>query len=254
MNTKCTELVNYNDIKNQIKPFDLIAFRGGDLVSDLISYLEKYQLSCDDFTHVGLVVTSDILDIPDFKLDKDELYLLESTFSFFPSITHAIPDVTTGQAKFGVQLKKLNEAIPNYIYNDKTKVAWCRLLNNPYDDIQNKLHLKQQMSEFYKQYHNTLYDMDPLDLLGSMFTTCRGLRDFKDKVCHKIWNKCKNLNQYNNPALWQFCSELVASIYQLIGIIPKDVNIKNVLPMDFFGYDQDGLEALVDQPVYIHDF
>src|SRR5436309_2685398 len=105
------QLNNYNDIKDKISPFDLIAFRGGDLASDLICFLQKHQLTCGDFTHVGIVVTSDVLMIKDYQLEEHELYLLESTFSYFPSITHSIPDVTTGKCKFGIQLKKLKDVI-----------------------------------------------------------------------------------------------------------------------------------------------
>lgn len=248
MNTTCYQLTNYNDIQEQIKPFDLIAFRGGDLASDLIHYLQKHQLTCGDFTHVGLIVTSDVLTIDDYKLEEHELYLLESTFSFFPSITHAIPDVTTDQGKFGVQLKKLKQVIPHYIYNNQTKVAWCPLIDNPYDCIDNRLKLKEQMSQFYKDNQNTLYDMDPLSLLGSMFPALRHIRDKRDKVINKI---CSHFKSQHNPALWQFCSELVAHVYQLIGVIPHEMDCKNVLPMDFFGYDQDGIDALVDKPVYL---
>src|SRR5437868_4194060 len=122
----------YSELKNLIKPFDLIAFRGGDVISDLIAVLEKYEVGCDTFTHVGMVVTSEIL--PNQNLDPNKLYILESTFGYqIPLIYDNKPDVITGKGNFGVLLRDLEEIIPWYIYNDKTKVAWCKLLNNPFD-------------------------------------------------------------------------------------------------------------------------
>src|SRR5439155_24159894 len=123
---------------------------------------------------------------------EHELYLLESTFSYFTSITHSIPDVTTGKCKFGIQLKKLKDVIHNYIYNDKTKVAWCKLLNNPFDDVHKQCQLKENFTLFYNQYHQRLYDMDPLSLLGSMFPAVRHFRDKKDILYNKLWNKFQN--------------------------------------------------------------
>ncbi len=40
------------------------------------------------------------------------------------------PDITTGHGKLGVQLRDLEDVIPRYIINEKTTVAWCKLLNN----------------------------------------------------------------------------------------------------------------------------
>jgi hypothetical protein len=225
--------------------------RGGDLISDLISFLEKHQLTHGEFTHVGMAVTSDILpSYNGYILEQNEIYLMESTFSYFPDITHAVPDITTGQGKFGVQIKKLKDVIKNYIYNDKTKVAWCALINNPFDDVEQRPILQQQFVTFFNDYHERLYDMDPIDLLGSMFPSLRQVRDGIDYIINKLWLKCHQL-PHHSPALWQFCSELVANVYQTIGIIPKEIDCKDVLPMDFFGYDEDGLISLVKKPVYI---
>lgn len=55
------EVVPYLQLKPQISPFDLIAFRGGDPISDMIEKLEEFNTGNGDFTHVGMVVTSDVL-------------------------------------------------------------------------------------------------------------------------------------------------------------------------------------------------
>mgnify|MGYP002351034239 FL=1 len=77
----------YKDISNKIKPFDLIAFRGGDIISDLISIVEKYHLGIGDFSHLGMIVTSDILPYyiinnEKIYLDPKKIYIFESTISY----------------------------------------------------------------------------------------------------------------------------------------------------------------------------
>ena len=122
-------LLTYKEIKNDIQSFDAIFFRGGDLISDMIEVLEKYKVSSGVFTHVGMVVTADILPYCNVKglpyhLESNKLYILESTFGYeIPHILEGKCDITTGKGKFGVQLRELEDIIPWYITNDKTKVA-----------------------------------------------------------------------------------------------------------------------------------
>jgi hypothetical protein len=144
-----------------------------------------------------------------------------------------------------VLLRDLEEIINWYIYNDKTKVAWCKLLNNPYDSKDLGV-LKRDFEQFFENYHNRTYDMDLLGLFGALFPQVRSLRDTQDKLLNKIFKKVKGKDF---PA-WQFCSELVANVYQLIGVIDQKFDSKNVLPIDFFGYDRDGIPKLVCEPVY----
>ena len=54
--------VEFIDIKDQIRPFDLLAFRGTDLISHLVLALEEEKTGCNGFSHVGMVVTKEILD------------------------------------------------------------------------------------------------------------------------------------------------------------------------------------------------
>ena len=52
------------------------------------------------------------------------------------------------------------------------------------------------------------------------------------------------------PVDLQFCSELVARVYQKLGIIDQNLDPEDVTPVDFLGYDQDGIPKLVKDPVY----
>ncbi len=263
-------LYTYESIKSQICPFDVMFFRGSDLCSDLISVLEKHQVSSGTFTHIGVIVTKDILpkckvDNGYFELEKDKIYLLESTFSYTIGIAGITTggDVTTGKGKFGVQLREAEKVIPNYIFNDKTRVAFGPLINNPFrrtaedtDDtmINRRTLLKEKFTLFFEDYHQRLYEINAIGLLSAIFPSLRLLRETRDKIYEKLWKKI-NKHATQTPIVnMQFCSELVGNVYQLIGVIGHEFNTKDILPMDFFGQDYDKLPMLVKDVYYIKDW
>lgn len=255
MDLTINNLYTYDDLKLQMKPFDLIAFRGSDTISNLISMVEKLKDHDGTFTHCAMVVDSTILpyyhyDNQQFILEPDTIYLLESTFSFnIPGIMIGVNDVIDKKGEFGVQLRLAAEVIPNYISNNVTRVAYCKLINNPYNNETKDL-LKEQFMSFFTSYHGRFYDLDALGLLGAIFPLLRFLRDERDYIITTLWKKYINDNV--PIAGWQFCSELVANVYQLINIIPPEISTKNILPIDFFGDDE--IKSLVEYPKYIKDW
>ena len=103
-----------------------------------------------------------------------------------------------------------------------------------------------------------MYEMDFISLFAAMFPSLRSLRDFRDNIFTKLYSTLHNYKIINNnslsPADWQFCSELVATIYKEFDIIPNTVNPKDVVPIDFFGCDEDGLPLIVHPPIFIKDW
>ena len=272
-------LVSYEDIRQNIKPFDLIAFRGGDLASRLINVLEKYEVGHGEFTHVGMVVTSDILPLcnitvdettKEIKLIPGKLYLYQSTFTYnVPYISDGMIDVTTGRGFFGVQLCDLEEVIPVYIINKTTKVAYCKLLSNPWELkvgeqqeslTSRRLQIQKDFALFFESHQGRLYEMDPLSLLGAMFPPLRFIRDTQDQIFTSLIKKLNKWGLINisvdsnmTPAGWQFCSELVANVYKLIGVLPDTLNSENILPITFFGYREISA-PIVNAPIYLKDW
>lgn len=261
-----SNLRNFNEIKDQILPFDIIAFRGSGIIGSLISVLEKYQVGVGSFTHVGMVVTADILpscvlDGREFVLEKDKLYLFETTL-----VVGKVADTLTHQHNIGAQLRLLEEVIPNYITNKTSKVAWCKLINNPYEKKDSEFWftnsyrrraLRNKFKQIFEEYHGRMYETDMLGLLGALFPSIRPLRDKRDDFYDAIFKVLHFFGQEkmkNSPGGWQFCSELIINIYQEIGIVPRAFDPKDVLPVDFFGYDNEWLPALVEEPVFIKDW
>lgn len=265
-------LSSYLEIKDKLRPFDLVAFRGGDLISNLVTTLETYAIGIGTFSHVGMIVTSDILPQATangrcVKLIPGKAYLFESTFTYsFAGLGDGIPDIVTGKADFGVQLRDLEEVIPRYIIDEQTKVAWCPLKNNPFNEIPGEAQvnlkkrrgiLRKVFGDFFHRYEDRLYEISIIGLFSAMFPSLRLIRDIRDSIFTALYSTlhlCGLDNNRSGPAGWQFCSELVANVYQDIGVISPSFNPKNVVPIDFFGCDVDGLPALVEPPVFIKDW
>lgn len=265
-------LVSYFDIKDQLRPFDLVAFRGGDLISEMISTMEEYEIGVGAFSHVGMIVTSDILPrakhgSKEFDLVPGHPYLFESTFTYaIGGLGDGIPDVVTGKGDFGVQLRDLEEVIPRYIKDEKCKIAWCRLKNNPFNEIPGEAEanlrrrrtiLRDSFTEFFRHYEDRLYQIDLQSLFAAMFPSLRCIRNIQDAIFTALYTvlyACGLKEDNRGPAGWQFCSELVANVYKDISIIPPEFDAKNVVPIDFFGCDVDNLPSLVEDPLYFKDW
>ena len=207
--------VKFSNIKHELKPFDIILFRGGELVSDAISFVEKIFVGEGDWTHTGMVITTDIIPIKNGVPGK--LYVWESTMS--GKLADGINNVETGDGFFGVQIRDLEKVIDKYDKDGDTKVAWCRLLENPLnkkddetdEEYNQRVELvKENVYKFYKDHNNTTYDYNCLNLLSAVY----------DKM-----PKWKN-NTF-------FCSELVTAIYQVLGLIPKNIDPELMSPVEF---------------------
>lgn len=225
-----------NNIWSNIRSLDLVFFRGSDYVSDLIRYVEgrklcntgKFKIQPDAFSHVGIIVKSDILDDP--RLDDDKVYIWESTMSGI--LNDGVTNID-GRSFLGVQLRDFHEVVEKYGSIPDTKIAIAPL-DESYRELlneierENEISIKEAFTNLFNDLNGTFYDVNPVSLFSSIFKRCRMCRSNSEK----FW-KTEN---------YLFCSELVATIYRHMGIFPYSVNPKNVVPMDFLGFDDDTLE------------
>jgi hypothetical protein len=211
-------------IKNKIKPLDLIVFRGDDPVSDTIAEGEKMLLGNGQWSHCGIVITHDI--VPFNNGVDGKLYVWESTMS--GKLGGGPDDVETGTWKFGVQIRDLEQVIDAYDNDPTTRIGWCPLRNNPLDrkageDEKTWLgrvdQLKKLLTTFNEQKGNETYNYNLIDL-GSTVSNFL----FKCGRC------CGSADKL-------FCSELVAFIYQLIGVLSNSTNAVQVAPVTLLGFD-----------------
>jgi hypothetical protein len=80
-----------------IQPLDVLLFRGVDAVSHAICFFEGKVFGHGDFSHAGVAVTREVLDLP--FLEPGKVYVWESTLSapagFLAHFTDKVPDRET---------------------------------------------------------------------------------------------------------------------------------------------------------------
>jgi len=226
-----------------VKPLDLIVFRGGDFVSNVIRKMEGHQTGRDDISHVEMAITrewcSKIKPVH-LILDHDNNILSwGSTLS--GRLNDGVTNLETGTATFGVQIRSLHDLVTASLRDPAANVGICHLLTNPTVrrpgepeenyNVRVKL-VKWQLATAYEKYMGRTYDANPISLFAAMFPELRPVRDVV------------------TDSDWLFCSELIALIYETIGIISPNVDARNVLPVDFLGGDEDGMTRVCSEPIW----
>lgn len=248
------EAIDYNQIKTQLTDLDLIVFANNDIVSRGIRFFESITNKNGSWSHVGIVVSTN--SIPNIQNAKDnEWYILESTLST-SVVDHQdfkVRDVESGKYVFGVQIRPLEDVLSNY--TRAGRVAWAKLNGNPFtrrgedDDTYNKRikKIQKKLSKVHDKYYHRTYEINPFDCIGA-FQFCGG--SCGNCIC------CDNICSSGNKFV--FCSQIVAIIYQAIGIISKKVIPNKILPVDLYQSDssveyKEGIfpKELVQKPIEI---
>lgn len=227
---------SYLSIKEMLqkaRPCDLIAFKGSEGVSDLIAYMEKRMLPApakgvkDTFSHVGMVISREIVDHP--LMQPGKLYIWESTIS--GRLGQNVYDIDHPNETFlGVIVRPLEELLEAYDdggQNTKAYMAWCPLRKPPRGLGTEAF--KTRFNTIFQKYNGRDYNANALTLFGAIIP---GLR--------KIAQPIENLLGTNECL---FCSELVATVWRDLGIIPSTIKPVNVVPMDLLGCDNEAVPA-----------
>ena len=226
----------------KIDPLDLIVFKGDSTFSKVIAKLEKFQTGSGEISHVEVAINQHWCSRVKSDTDTDFCLSWGSTLS-----TGDAPNVETGEVACGVQIRSMSSVIKGYLSHPGTNVGLCKLLRNPifrregettrcYDQRVGKL--RASLDSAYDDYNGLKYNANPIALLGSVFPQLRPIREKVDVVLDKV----------GSANDWLFCSEFVALLYQRVGVIDDSTNgakdghtmdAKDVLPVDFLGYDAD---------------
>lgn len=224
--SKPDKVYNLNDIKDSIRPLDIVFFRGSDFVSDFISWSQKASIKSSkkfvleskyDFSHCGIVITKEIIDHP--NMIEGRLYVLESTASGI--LGNNVKSID-GKTLVGVQIRDLEALVPAYRSSKKAKVAIGTLKTHPFNTIGHK-EVRNIFQKFFTYVDGKYYDADPI-VLGS--AVCFRARKLKEKLR-------KGGDQFF------FCSELIAELYKRLEMINEKTNVEYCVPMDFLGKDVD---------------
>lgn len=248
----------YAQIVDQIQPFDLIGFRSYNWMGDTVIVAETItnsQLKQAEFSHVGTIVTRELLDLP--QLIPGRLYIFESTTSTTLPGKKKVhpPDIIRKSGWVGVQLRDFENVLTSYTADGRSTVAWCKLKDNPWSDTSKREELRHSFREFFESYHGRLYEMSPITMAASAFPVFRGAREVRHRIISTLIPTPSTLGiegKIIDPNQWQFCSELSTRCYQLIGRIPPHVIPENVVPQDFIEQSNPDIPIIVDLPIYLH--
>lgn len=230
------EGVLYSDCQAQIRPFDVIFFKGDALFSAVISALEKHGNKIPgsgEFSHVAMVINSDVIDHE--KILPGRQYILESVVG--GSFAHNVKNIDN-KVIYGVQIRDLEEVVEAFDKSNKTIVAWGKIINNPLDNMPLG-EIKSRLSEFCSTYVGKTYDANPYSLLSAVFPCLRKCRSNVETLC--------------GTSDWYFCSEIIALAFKHFKIYPDYVNEKDVLPRDIIypEADVDRMPIVINMLIYI---
>jgi hypothetical protein len=233
--------VTFSEIKDTLRPLDLVFFSGSEIISSVIKGLqymhllpsaEEIDVCRGEFSHVGMVVTSAVLDHP--SVIPGEVYIWESVMS---GLLCQDGQTNISGATFGVQLRDLGEVCKNYLSSPKSRIAIGRL-GESFCSFRNDSEMKVKFTRIFDRINGTTYDANPISLLASLYSPLRRLRKYSEIIL--------------KTEEFLFCSELVAVVFSAMGILDDSINPKNVVPMDFLGCDTDGeILCVVGELVYI---
>ena len=244
-------MATYSVLSTKFSPCDLLLFRGSDFISKTIMKVESYEVGYGEYSHVGMVVNSDVLPhIPQLK--KGRWYVLESTCTI-PYVTDGVPDVRTKATRFGVQIRDLELVVNNY--EKKGVVAWAKLNNNPWH--KDKKHTAHKMDKVVNEVGWKPYEYRLINLIAAAFPWFRRGRLWFDEFESEAYHALSTLGFADDKTPKQveemtlFCSQLVALVYRALGVISHDIDPSDVMPVEFLRPRIKSMEGVVQDPIVI---
>jgi hypothetical protein len=218
-----------------IQPLDVILFRGVDPVSHAICFVEAKKLGHGDFSHAGIAVTREALDLP--FLEPGKVYVWESTLSapegFWARFTDKVPDAETQGVRFGVQIRDLELVIPGYSSNGG-KVAWCAYRGNrpPSEE------LRKHMFDLHTEYGHAPYTSNLLEVFGVVFPALHGARDRVDRAHDRVTHVVNSLlerahkhTRIEDAEHHVFCSEWAGIVFKRLGLAEPEFDPRMAAPV-----------------------
>ncbi len=191
-------------------------------MSKAICFMEARRLGRGDFSHAGLAVTRDALDLP--FLEPGKIYVWESTLSakegFWARFTDKVPDVETKGVRFGVQLRDLELVVPAYS-SSGGKVAWCAYLGRR----PSREEVRRHLLGLHAEYGHAPYAVGQLKVFGVVFPALRPMRDRigrrRNRIAHfrnVVLERARKQRRVADVEHHMFCSEWVATVYKRLGL------------------------------------
>ena len=137
--------------------------------------------------------------------------------------------------------KKIQKEIE--ISLDEIFLAYNKMIMEKFQSSTQFQKIVQTTKNIDKIYGNRLYNASLLDLFSALYPVLRPLRGLKYKLIRGMGKLFKKNKKIKEDRL--FCSQFVAIVYKELGLIDRNINVKNFVPVDFLGFDTDGQKNIV---------
>ena len=220
--------VPFRAFENAARHGDLLLFRGDEPVSECIRCLQRTTLGRGAWSHTGLVVERDKLPAQFRETLTERVYVLESILS--GPLGSGVYNAVSHESFFGTQLRSLREL--QFAFEESDAVfAWAALTTGAAASVETG---QDAFDEAVLDLIGRPYPVDPCSFASAL---CPKLR--RCRAC------CNSLTCCCHEEDWLFCSEMCAEVYRRTGVLPASTVAADVLPMDFLGFDRDGIPCVV---------
>jgi len=245
-----------SEFYDKVQPFDLLMYSGTGIVSSTIRAAQGKMLGNSEFSHVDIVVTSEVLpQIPQLKPGRK--YTLGSNL-VIPLLTDGVKDVRTNTTKLGVQIRDLEEVVNKfYSKNQGNYICWCPLTDNPWvKSEKSKKKIIEDMTSFIAQFGFKPYERNFLDILGRIHKGARKINlQIEEKIIDgiKVLSTVGLVDRVDSRDIQSrsfSCVEIVVMIYQVIGVLSMKLDPREVAPVHFITKESP-LPKVITDPVEI---
>jgi len=221
------------ELRNNIKSFDLLMSTTTSIFSKIINFAQYYIGGTEGkFSHIAICIWGDVF--PDdtvlkhkeleYKIDKNELYILESVFSTKEETTDIF-----GEYFDGVQIRKFNDVYQSYckLIDSKymTDISLAKLKNDHRNTTNSHFmndDNKKKFLEFVYKHMRIEYNFGVIDKIYIPLNN------------YIIISKWKDMNDYLfKPSNGIICTEIVALVFKELALLDQNTNIKNLMPEQF---------------------
>lgn len=274
---------------DQLAPLDLISFQAGDLVSKLIALATIWDSGNSDFSHSGMVVDEELMPwlAPVLKGRKA---IWESTNSktFGGIVDSGTKDLVTGKGKLGSQIRLLEDVVIDYLIKDDSDaellrqgktlerkqikknssyICWSKLRQNPWRRLptdtdasfqKRRGDITHQIALIYKKLGDSEYEINLAMLGSSVVPILKPAGELIHHLSGVLGNNDKRNDTVNESAgetgadlQFEFCSELVFRVWQLLDLAPPHISASKITPVEFYGSKSQKMDMLVESISYL---
>lgn len=246
--------VSWEDALNMVEPFDLFLFQGVWNISKFICLEEKIVSGHGEWSHVGIIVTTDVLPIQNGIPGRK--YIWEANTTTGNEDESEEPDIELGQGTNSVQIRDFENVLKKRPLDLHGETAIAKLRYNPWKLSKDKPDYRNMLLELMKSYKE-LVGRIPFTSVSKIpsgtvkyLMNPREYKDTREFITDKLF-----IPQLPSPEKIPkelFCSAFVTLTLQTLGVLPNTIDPELVFPCDFTSpYLKESPLDVIETPIMI---